>query len=212
MPSIREFDKKSAKAKSSKTSKAAGAFHKNSLNKNSKNKKKPEAAGFQKRRPGREDERLVRMTSVNDKKKSADDSVEYVEVPMQESKTENVKTQTESRNSDSERVEINFYGSETLRAKFPKPFELLEDVATEWVHDGTFENLPVGHPIAQLLLGRGLKKAKEVEKKIRASPQTEKVMMKVLQAGMKAQVVVNELKSRAETILKKQKDDGSKNN
>ena len=47
------------------------------------------------------------------------------------------------------KIELNFKGSEILRAKFPKPFQVAEQIATEWVNGGRFEGLPLGHPLAQ---------------------------------------------------------------
>lgn len=65
-----------------------------------------------------------------------------------------------------QKVEINFPYSELLRAKVPQAFDLAEAVATDWVHDGRFEALPVGHPLAQLAAQVGFRKAKDLEKKL----------------------------------------------
>lgn len=100
----------------------------------------------------------------------------------------------ETENPD--KVEINFRGSELLRAKFPQPFKVAEAVATDWVHGGTFENLPVGHPLAQWAAQKGLTKAKEMEKKVLESPALEKVAMEALTFGMKAQGVFQKIKAK----------------
>lgn len=97
-----------------------------------------------------------------------------------------------------DKVELNFYGSEILRAKFPKAFDVAETVATEWIHDGNFEGLPLGHPLAQYFAAKGLKKAKEVEKKVMESPVTEKVAMQALQAGMKAQEFISQIREKVQ--------------
>lgn len=68
--------------------------------------------------------------------------------------------------ADRRRVKLDFYGSELLRARAPKAFELAETVAEEWVNNGRFEGLPVGHPLAQYAAQVGLRKAKEIEKKL----------------------------------------------
>ena len=65
-----------------------------------------------------------------------------------------------------QKVELNFYGSELIRQNAPQVFALAETVADEWVNDGRFEALPVGHPLAQALAAYGLRKAKNVEKKL----------------------------------------------
>ncbi|MBK9322080.1 MAG: hypothetical protein IPM97_03815 [Bdellovibrionaceae bacterium] len=68
--------------------------------------------------------------------------------------------------SEKKKVQIEFPYSEVARAKVPKAFEVAETVATEWVNDGSFENIPVGHPVAQVAVAAGLRKAKQVEKKL----------------------------------------------
>lgn len=65
-----------------------------------------------------------------------------------------------------EKIQIEFYGSELLRARVPKAFEIAEAVAEDWVNDGRFEGLPVGHPLAQLGAQQVLRKAKDIEKKL----------------------------------------------
>lgn len=102
-----------------------------------------------------------------------------------------------------EKIEISFPGSEVLRAKLPKPFEVAEKVATDWVNDGNFEGLPLGHPLAQVLAAQGLKKAKEVEKKVVASGVIEKVAMQALTFGMKAQQEINTIRDQVKSRLGK---------
>lgn len=94
------------------------------------------------------------------------------------------------------KVEIKFSGSETIRARFPQPFDIVEAVATDWVHGGNFEKLPIDHPLAQYVAKTGLQKAKEIEKKVLESPVTEKVAMQVLTAGMKAQGLFEKVRSK----------------
>lgn len=65
-----------------------------------------------------------------------------------------------------EKVHLEFYGSELIREKAPKVMELADTVAEEWVHDGKFEGLPVGNPLAQVVAAKTLRKAKDVEKKL----------------------------------------------
>ncbi len=72
----------------------------------------------------------------------------------------------EDLGDERKKVHIEFTGSEILRAKAPRVFEFAETVAEEWVNDGDFHALPVGHPLAQYALSEGLKRAKKVEKKL----------------------------------------------
>ncbi|UOF02584.1 hypothetical protein [Bdellovibrio reynosensis] len=64
------------------------------------------------------------------------------------------------------KVHLDFYGSELLRQKAPKVMEVADTVADEWMHDGNFEGLPVGNPLAQIAAAKALRTAKDVEKKL----------------------------------------------
>ncbi len=68
--------------------------------------------------------------------------------------------------SEPESFELQFPGSFLLKAKAPKTFNLAERIAGEWVNDGKFEALPVGHPLAQILAAKALVKAKSLEKNV----------------------------------------------
>jgi len=98
--------------------------------------------------------------------------------------------------ADSEKVELNFPGSEILRAKFPHSFDVAEAVATDWIHDGQFNELPVENIVAKVAVQKGLRKAKELEKKVLTSPVTEKVATEALTYALKAQSLFNKLKSQ----------------
>ncbi|WP_413560678.1 hypothetical protein [Bdellovibrio sp. HCB209] len=65
-----------------------------------------------------------------------------------------------------EKTHLEFYGSEIIRQKAPKVMEIADTVVDEWKHDGNFDSIPVGHPLAAMAAGRALRKAKEVEKKL----------------------------------------------
>lgn len=108
----------------------------------------------------------------------------------------NYKEESISDVSEEPRIQISFTGSDVLKEKFPQAFEVAEKIATDWVHDGRFEGLPLGHPLAQYFAGKGLRKAKEIEKKVLESPVTEKVAMNVFTAGLKAQGIIQDLKAK----------------
>lgn len=195
MPSIKDFDiKKSGSKKETSAETTADT--------SSDGPKRAQ------RRPGRE--KAAEETTVSASSATAAESlddVKVVDVETGETMSENTNTQQqdigasaeasqtpEGRPSDS--VEIKFPGSEILRAKFSKPFEVAESIATEWMNDGKFEGLPLGHPLAQYFAAKGLQKAKQVEKKVLESPVTEKVAMQALQAGMKAQEIISQVRSK----------------
>jgi len=122
--------------------------------------------------------------------------------------TEAAKTASAVANeAKAPKIEINFPGSEVLKAKFPKSFKTAENVATDWLHDGKFEEIPMlEHPLAKAAVQQGLLKAKELEKKVMASPMTEKVAMQAFTYAMKAQNLVNQIRDQ----VKKKEDDSKK--
>ncbi|HEY8271304.1 MAG TPA: hypothetical protein VIG33_10485 [Pseudobdellovibrionaceae bacterium] len=112
------------------------------------------------RRPGREEV-------------SEEISEEDLSEPVASTSTSQSASESASESfSDSEetplrkKIHIEFPYSEAVRAKVPKAFDIAENVAEEWVNDGNFENVPLGHPLAQITVAAGLRKAKEVEKKL----------------------------------------------
>ncbi len=89
----------------------------------------------------------------------------HEETPIAESASSE-STPSEPTAPERKKIHIEFPYSETVRTKVPKVFEVAESVAEEWVNDGNFENVPVGHPLAQITVAAGLRKAKEIEKKL----------------------------------------------
>lgn len=202
MPNVKDLKEKNAKKSATQTELPLGG---------------DEAAGKSrpKRRPGREEpeasDAQVRVVDVeHGVQETAGEELHAAhakaETYAHDAATQN---QTEPRSSadssetpafeaesEKPRVEIRFFGSELIRAKFPKPFEMAEAVATDWRNGGDFSGLPIKHPLAHLAAQKGLQQAKEVEKKVLESPVTEKVAMRVLTAGMKAQSVIEQVRSR----------------
>lgn len=148
MPTIKDFETKHGKAK-----RAPHAGHA------TKSKTK--------RRPGREtttakgEETGMQAHDHDHNHKHGEPKHEHAH---HEPKTE--ATAEQAAPADDGKVHLNFYGSDILKAKAPKAFELAETIADEWAKDGQFEGLPVGHPLAQLAAAYGLRKAKKVEKKL----------------------------------------------
>jgi hypothetical protein len=75
-----------------------------------------------------------------------------------------------SAGHERKKIQIDFPYSNLIRDKVPKVFEVAETVAEEWVNDGTFEKVleavPAAHPLTQITVAAGLRKAKDVEKKL----------------------------------------------
>lgn len=191
MPSVKDYQKK----KQSSTHHGAHSKKEESM-KDAPHHEAKSTEHRSKRRPGRDDqghiepvETLVKVVEVepvvNDKSNEPEvESAKMQDVPHAE--------------PGPEKIELNFYGSEMIRAKFPKPFDVAETIVTDWVNDGKFDNLELGHPLADMLTQQGLQKAKEVEKKVMASPLTEKAIMKAFEVGLKAQEIVNQVKSKVQ--------------
>lgn len=67
---------------------------------------------------------------------------------------------------ESEETRLDFPYSELVRAYVPKAMNVAEKVATDWKKDGSFMNLGIENPYANMAVSMGLKKAKELEKKL----------------------------------------------
>lgn len=84
----------------------------------------------------------------------------------QEAYRDNEQYNNANETTEEHKIHLKFLGSNLLREKAPKVMELAETVADEWVHDGKFEGLPVGNPLAQIAAAKALRTAKDVEKKL----------------------------------------------
>lgn len=126
----------------------------------------------ERRRPGLEERHENQSTSKGSKKieVSMMDSPKSQGESMQSddsSPSSSFDEQSSSSHSEEKtKVELNFYGKEWLQAKAPRAVRSLEIIAEDWVNDGRFEGLPLGHPLMQMLASKSLQKAKEVEKKL----------------------------------------------
>lgn len=160
MPSVKDFDKKK-KAKKAPSKQESFEIH--------------EAAntGTEKRRPATEapasphDEHSADAVYVKTEVEAATKSSSIADDHDQDHDQHHPEAEPNVNSDHKEKIHIDFVGSELLRAKVPKVFEVAEAVAEDWVNDGSFEGLPVGHPLAQLAASVGLKKAKQVENKLR---------------------------------------------
>lgn len=91
-----------------------------------------------------------------------------------------------------EKVKIEFPYSEVVRDKIPKAFDVAENVATKWKNNEKFEDLGLGHPLAEVAAAKALEKAKEVEKKL-----DEKGVFTIAKMGVEI------AKSQAQQVLEK---------
>ena len=187
MPSVNDF--KNKKQKSPKVNREQDL----------KTKSKVSVETSARRRPGRETKLQSDSKSHEHLEKT---NIATRSSPMNEEKktSHSEETQTESEiKTEQEKVEIKFPGSEMLRSQMPKPFAVAEQVATEWKKDGSFEALPLGHPLAQMLAASGLRKAKDLEKKVVESGVIEKVAFRALSMGMKAQQEIQNIRDQVKS-------------
>ena len=85
----------------------------------------------------------------------------------------------EEADEHKDEVKIEFPYSELVRAYVPKAMDVAEKVATDWKKDGSFMNLGIDNPYANMAVSLGLKKAKELEKKL-----DEKGVLSVVRMGV----------------------------
>lgn len=63
---------------------------------------------------------------------------------------------------------LEFPYSDLLRAYVPEAMKVADKAVTDWKHNGSFMNLGIENPYANMVISTGLQKAKEVEKKLEA--------------------------------------------
>lgn len=106
--------------------------------------------------------------------------------------------------------DLKFPGHEVFKSRLPKALQLAEAVAEEWKKDGDFNGLPVGHPITQVALGLGLRKAKDIEKKL-----DEKGVFTMAQIGLEyakvqaAKLPMDKLPGPLASFLKKNEEEST---
>jgi hypothetical protein len=177
MPKVKDFEKKHRQKSGQSTSSSNEATN---------------SSKSAKRRPGRD---VSRDDIVEAEIKVVEvETMENNQEQQTQAQAEQISAQAEQVN----KVEINFPGSEVIRAKFPLPFDIAESVATDWMNDGKFADLPVKHPLAKTMAQQGLLKAKEIETKVLTSPVTEKVAMQAFTYAVKAQSLFKEIKAKVQ--------------
>jgi hypothetical protein len=106
-----------------------------------------------------------------------DETVEAVH----EQHADQAETSHDASHEGSEEVKVEFPYSEVVRAYAPKAMEMADKVATDWKKDGSFMNLGIENPYANMAVSMGLKKAKDVEKKLE-----EKGVLSMVRMGVEA--------------------------
>ena len=107
------------------------------------------------------------MQNSNDSQQTSIDDQKKADAQSADGAKETSQAQAEPATPpQEEKFHLEFPYSELVKAQAPKAFEVAEKVAEEWVKDGSFQDIPVGHPLAQIALATGLRKAKDIEKKL----------------------------------------------
>lgn len=179
MPSVKDFKNKQQK----ETKQAKETVATSDRDEEQKHERKHHA----KRRPGRDEMQDVKVVDVEEgvSEQLAKESTTDENEDHSTNQSDNNEPEHEADHQKKPQIEIQFFGSELIRSKLPKPFEVAEKVATDWVYGGDFKDIPIGNSLAEKLAEQGLNKAKEIEKKVLESPLTEKVMMQALTLAMK---------------------------
>ena len=164
MPSIKDFENKANK----KTSED------DSLDLETKSKK----SRSPRRRPGRDEAEEVSSEENTVKAETAEEAAEafdsfnptHLEADhetLREMEQETASASEEKKESPFKTIHVKLMGKDLLTIETPeKLVELADTVVEDWKNDGPFEALPVGNPIAQLVAAKGLRKAKDLEKKL----------------------------------------------
>lgn len=80
---------------------------------------------------------------------------------------------------EEQEVKLDFPYAGLVRAYAPKAMDVADKVATDWKKDGSFMNLGIDNTYANMAVSMGLKKAKEIEKKL-----DEKGVLSVVRMGV----------------------------
>ncbi len=164
MPTIKEFEINKKKELIKKHQRDATAKMESSGDTFVDNLKEGVKMQAHKRRPSKEPKSAPKLKTEIDSEGIAVEDLraeEQVEEPNSVSDSIDDSSESEVK----EKVKVEFPGSSLLRSQFSKTFNNMDKIATDWVHDGDFEGLEVGHPLLQIAASKSLKKAKELEKK-----------------------------------------------
>lgn len=155
MPSIKDFEKKKKAQESQKTA------ENRKVKKQAKSISEDQDMETPKRRPSKEEVKtsVTEPETIVSEELNSKDTVEEMD-NINPGNAAGIEEEKEIP-----QIHIEFPGSFILRSKFEKTFETLDKVATDWINDGDFEGLQVGHPLLQIAAAKSLKKAKEIEKK-----------------------------------------------
>ena len=90
----------------------------------------------------------------------------HTETHQEEVQHQEVHAETHHEEVEPEETHLQFPYSELIRAYVPKAMNMADKVADDWKKDGSFSNLGIENPYANMAVSLGLKKAKEIEKKL----------------------------------------------
>jgi hypothetical protein len=156
MPSIKDFDKK--KKKNHKKLEDIPIVKKPKIEKDEIDDSKAPK--------GYDLESSAESVKTQQRRPSKIDDAPKVDEPVSPQSEPDTEHEAFQSFSEPEPFELNFPGSFLIKAKVPKTFDLAEKIAGDWINDGKFEALPVGHPLAQILAAKALVKAKSLEKNV----------------------------------------------
>ncbi len=164
MPSIKEFEHHKKKELNKKNQKIATTKMESSEDVIVENLKEDVKMEAHKRRPSKEPKSAPKHKTEID---SEGIIVEDLRAEEQVIETNSVSDSFDDSSASElqKKIIVEFPGSSLLRSQFSKTFNNMDKIATDWVNDGDFEGLEVGHPLLQIAASKSLKKAKEIEKK-----------------------------------------------
>lgn len=106
---------------------------------------------------------------------------EYHAVKDDDSSEESVQNSKDDTDAESaeEKARVEFPYSDLVRAYVPQAMNVADKVADDWKKNGSFNNLGIQNPYANMAVSMGLQKAKELEKKL-----DEKGVLSVVRMGV----------------------------
>ena len=106
-----------------------------------------------------EDEVIETTATAVETEDSSEESMNHQTAAAEDSAETSGDHQTEGQNSSSEtqeeEVRVEFPYSDLVRAYVPKAMEMADKVATDWKKDGSFNNLGIDNPYANMAVSLG---------------------------------------------------------
>ncbi len=179
MPSIKDFENKAKQNKSAESAKQETDDQVAASDESLDLEVRPKKARSSRRRPGRDQESAQVLPEEQIETNNENEHKAEETSRAHETSDESGATFDDPADAENEKIQLHFNGSDILRAQAPKVMEVADSIVNDWVKDGDFSQIEVGHPAAEKAVVKVLQKAKQIEKKLE-----EKGVFLVAQMGL----------------------------